>query len=160
MLDRPGPAPTLVFGYGNPARGDDALGPRMIEALEALRDVGRLPGVDLLTDFQPQVEHVLDLRDRNRVIFVDADLSRAPTTPDQAYRWLPVEPTPAIGWTSHQLSPGQLAGLLRRLYPDQHPRLRLLAIRGRDSALGAELSASARANLASAIGMLRGELAR
>ena len=60
--------PILIFGYGNPSRGDDAIGPLLIERLEILN----LPDVDLLTDFQLQVEHALDLRGRERVLFVDA----------------------------------------------------------------------------------------
>jgi hydrogenase maturation protease len=158
MADRADPAPILIFGYGNPARGDDALGPRLIEALAAEQARGRLPGVDLLTDFQPQIEHVLDLRQRRRVIFVDADLSQPASTPTPPWRWLAVHPDPDIGWTSHQLDPGQLAGLLHRLYPDQQPRLQLLAIRGRDVALDADLSDTAKAGLASALAMLMEEL--
>lgn len=78
MAEGVGVAPTLVFGYGNPSRGDDALGWRLIEQLDALRAAGRLAGVDLLSDFQLQIEHVLDLRGRTRVIFVDAELGEAP----------------------------------------------------------------------------------
>ena len=73
-LGRPGAdgavAPLLVIGIGNPSRGDDALGPACIEALEKLA----LPMVELLTDFQLQVEHVLDLARCSRVVFVDASL--------------------------------------------------------------------------------------
>ena len=69
-------APTLVFGIGNPSRGDDAIGPLMIERLEREQSAGRLSGVDLLTDFQLQPEHALDLRGRARVLFVDASLQR------------------------------------------------------------------------------------
>ena len=47
----------LVFGWGNPSRGDDALGPLFVDAVEAMK----LPGVECLTDFQLQVEHALDL---------------------------------------------------------------------------------------------------
>lgn len=65
------PAPILIIGIGNPSRGDDALGPLAIERLEALD----LAGVELLTDFQLQVEYALDLAGRRRVIFVDASVS-------------------------------------------------------------------------------------
>ncbi|MDP3326412.1 MAG: Ni/Fe hydrogenase, partial [Hydrogenophaga sp.] len=64
-------APLLVFGWGNPSRGDDALGPLLVEQLAGLAQMssGRL---ECLTDFQLQVEHALDLRGRERVLFVDA----------------------------------------------------------------------------------------
>ncbi|MBL8482901.1 MAG: Ni/Fe hydrogenase, partial [Rhodocyclaceae bacterium] len=44
-----------MFAWGNPGRGDDALGPLFAERIEALD----LPGVECLTDFQLQVEHAL-----------------------------------------------------------------------------------------------------
>ncbi len=65
------PAPWLVIAVGNPSRGDDALGPAL---LDRLRDaaVDAAGDVELLTDFQLQVEHALDLQHRRAVLFVDA----------------------------------------------------------------------------------------
>ena len=57
------PANTLVFAWGNPSRGDDALGPLFAEAVQAMN----LPQVECLTDFQLQVEHTLDLVGRQRI---------------------------------------------------------------------------------------------
>ena len=65
-------APLLVIAVGNRSRGDDALGPAL---LDGLRDDAAI-GVDLLEEFQLQVEHALDLVGRRGVLFVDA--SRAP----------------------------------------------------------------------------------
>jgi hydrogenase maturation protease len=61
----------LVLAVGNPSRGDDALGPAL---LERLRDAGvdAAGDVELLTDFQLQIEHALDLQGRQAVLFVDA----------------------------------------------------------------------------------------
>ena len=57
--------PVLLLGYGNPSRGDDALGPMLLEMLEADRRAGRAPdNFETLTDFQLQVEHALDLQRR------------------------------------------------------------------------------------------------
>ncbi|NEX15543.1 MAG: Ni/Fe hydrogenase [Halochromatium sp.] len=164
-------APILVLGYGNPSRGDDALGPLLIDRLQQLQVVGRLAGVELLTDFQPQIEHLLDLLGRERVIFVDA----APGL-SAPYRLLPVETTQSqtqpepqpepqsssalqvqdeaqiqpelqvLGWTSHRLTPGALAHLFRSLYGEP-PRLELLAIGAEAFELGAALSARAEQNL-------------
>jgi len=70
----------LVFGVGNPSRGDDALGPLFIERLEAWSaTAGDLPvALATLTDFQWQIEHALDLVDIDVVIFVDASVSASP----------------------------------------------------------------------------------
>ena len=76
-------APTLVIAVGNPERGDDALGPLLAERLAALG----MPGVEVLTDFQLQIEHTVDLARRAEVILVDASASGpAPFT------WRTVEP--------------------------------------------------------------------
>ena len=71
-------APVLVFACGNPSRGDDALGPAFIDRVEALLDEIRHAGeLELLTDFQLQAEHALDLVGREQVVFVDASVACA-----------------------------------------------------------------------------------
>jgi hydrogenase maturation protease len=138
------PEPVLVFGYGNPSRGDDALGPLIIEQLDALRRLDRLQGVDVLTDFQLQVEHVMDLIDRELVIFVDAAMAQV-----EPFRWIEVEPEVDASWSTHSLSPGALAGVYQHLYGPL-PRIRLLSVGGERFELGAELSAVAASNLQAA----------
>jgi hypothetical protein len=64
-----GTALVLVLGWGNPSRGDDALGPLFVERLS--RELGD-GAAAWLTDYQLQVEHALDLAGRRRVLFVDA----------------------------------------------------------------------------------------
>ena len=55
----------LVFAWGNPSRGDDALGPALVERLEAARPAHPEWGeLALLTDFQLQPEHA----DRKSVV--------------------------------------------------------------------------------------------
>ena len=48
----------LIFGYGNLSRGDDALGPLIIEYIEKNCF---FDGLEMITDFQLQIEHALDL---------------------------------------------------------------------------------------------------
>lgn len=146
------PAPILVFGVGNPSRGDDALGPRLIERLQALQADGGLSGVDLLTDFQLQIEHTLDLRGRERAIIVDAAIGL-----DGAFRLTPVEPASVLSWTTHSLTPAALASLFGSLFGTP-PRLEELAIGAAAFALGDALSALAARNLEPAIMRLIAEL--
>ncbi len=50
-------APVLIFTYGNPSRGDDALGLAMYDLLEKYKlETNKLENVDLLTDYQLQIE--------------------------------------------------------------------------------------------------------
>ena len=58
----------LVIGYGNTLRGDDGVGPRVAEAVEALK----LPGVRTFTCQQLSPEHAEMISQAARVVFVDA----------------------------------------------------------------------------------------
>ena len=68
----------LIVGIGNPSLGDDALGPLLIERLETLlaqEDPAAALNIELLSDFQLQIEHALDLLNRSLVLFVDAHVN-------------------------------------------------------------------------------------
>jgi len=142
VIDEPsglvaGPAaPILVFAWGNPSRGDDALGPLFAEAIEALR----LPGVECLTDFQLQVEHALDLRGRERVLFVDAATGLAP---DEAFLVSRLLPRRDASLTTHAVSPGMLLQVSLDLERRPPPPAWLLQIGGDRWELGAPLSTTA-----------------
>jgi len=143
--------PTLVFGWGNPSRGDDALGPLFVERIEALN----LPGVECLTDFQLQVEHALDLQGRSRVLFVDASLD-APAP----FRIEVIGPANDASFTTHAMSPQAVLQVYCDLNDEEPPPSWLLAIRGERFELGEELSASAAQNLDAALAWVRAWLAR
>lgn len=131
-------APILVFGWGNPARGDDALGPLFVERIEALK----LPDIDCLTDFQLQVEHALDLAGRQLVLFVDASLATEPP-----FTLNPVAPARNTHFSSHALSPEAVLQVYAELHDQEPPATFQLAIRGKTFELGSGLSAAARSNL-------------
>jgi hydrogenase maturation protease len=139
------PAPILIIGIGNPSRGDDALGPLLIERLEALA----LPDVELLTDFQLQVEFALDLQARRKVIFVDASLNAVPP-----FTFTPVVAAEDTSYSSHALSPSAVLHAYRKLFGEPPPSY-VLAIRGEAFELGEGLSVAAKNNLDAALGWLR-----
>ena len=147
------PAPTLIIGYGNPSRGDDALGPLALEALE--RHQANAGQIEYLTDFQLQIELVTDMAGRERVIFIDADVSLT-----QPFSFTPLQAqTDAFG-TSHALAPASLLGVYARFHACAAPPAFLLAIRGYQFELGAPLSGAARQNLDAAMLMLEAWLAQ
>ncbi|WP_341649827.1 hydrogenase maturation protease [Thauera humireducens] len=143
-------APILVFGWGNPARGDDALGPLFVEAVEAMG----LPGVECLTDFQLQVEHALDLEGRSRVLFVDASVD-AP----EPFGVEPVVARRDDSFTTHAMTPQAVLQVYRDLRGEPPPAW-LLGMRGERWALGDPLSASARRHLDAALHWARHWLTR
>lgn len=128
-------ASLLVLGYGNPSRGDDAVGPLLIDYLSTLA----LSDTELLTDFQLQVEHVLDLENRSLVLFIDAAVSQ-----QAAIRLLPVIPDPGFSISTHALTPQQLLGAYLKLSPKLPPACFLLAIKAAQFELGEDLSAEMR----------------
>ncbi|WP_045225462.1 hydrogenase maturation protease [Methyloterricola oryzae] len=130
----------LVFAYGNPSRGDDALGP---SALDHLADCAH-PGIELLGDFQLQVEHALDLEQRRLVLFIDADAScSAP------FRFIRLQPARDRSYTTHAMSPAAVLQVFEDLRGEPPPCF-LLGIRGYRFELGEPLSEAARANLEAA----------
>lgn len=139
------PAPILIIGIGNPSRGDDAIGPLAVERLEALD----LPGVELLTDFQLQVEHALDLVGRRAVIFIDATVAG-----EAAYTFEPLTPVAEQGATTHGFSPAAVLDVYRQYTDTPLPEAHVLAVRGFDFELGAPLSIAAARNLDTAVAML------
>jgi hydrogenase maturation protease len=135
-------APILIFGWGNPSRGDDALGPLFVERIEALK----LPGVMCLTDFQLQVEHALDLLGRRRVLFVDASIEAA-----APYRHSRLFPARDASFSTHAITPEAVMQVYVDLHDDDPPPCDLLAIRGEDFELGKPLSAAAVVHLDAAL---------
>lgn len=140
MNDAGGTPALLIIGIGNPSRGDDALGPLLIERLEALQ----LPDVELLTDFQLQVEYALDLRGRREVVFVDASLE-APAP----FTFLPAVAAEDASYSSHELSPGAVLHAYQKLFGEPPPAF-VLAIRGLVFELGEDLTDAARVHLEAA----------
>jgi hydrogenase maturation protease len=140
----------LLFGYGNPGRGDDALGPELVGCIAQLH----LAGVECQNDMQLQVEHVTDLADCDRVLFIDADMSCA-----EPYDFSEISAEKDGSYTSHAMSPTALLYAYRQVYGKDAPPAFLLRIRGYDFALGDPLTEQAAANLNAATRLVR-ELCR
>ncbi|WP_020393770.1 hydrogenase maturation protease [Thiolinea disciformis] len=140
------PAPILLFGYGNPGRGDDALGYLFIEAMNAKP----LPHVECLTDMQLQVEHITDLVGREKIIFIDADVSCA-----EPYVFEPLTAQQDCSYTSHAMTPAALLHAYQEVYQCEAPPAYLLRIRGYAFELGAGLSEGAMKNLGEAFNQVK-----
>lgn len=132
-------ARTLVFGWGNPSRGDDGLGPAFVG------EAARRHDVELLVDYQLQPEHALDLIGRERVLFVDAG-----TVTSEPFEVFTITPGPSVAVT-HHLSPGALLAAFERITGTPAPAAHVLAIRGASFSVGEGLSERARKNLEAAL---------
>jgi hydrogenase maturation protease len=138
--------PILIFTWGNPSRGDDAIGPQMYERLTG----EDLDDVDLLTDFQLQIEHTMDLQNRERIVFIDASVSAK--EPFEFYR---IEPAVDDSYTTHAMSPESLLATYEKVNGSAPPPAYMLAVRGYGFELGQPVSEQASTNLADAFGFIR-----
>jgi hydrogenase maturation protease len=139
-------APILVFAVGNESRGDDALGPLLLRELEGwAKAAGLDKRIELIEDYQLQVEHVTDLQERDAVLFVDADVSC-----DAPFHFSAIEASHDNSYTSHAMTPFALLHAYRQVYGADAPPSYLLRVRGYGFELGEALSDEASANLAHA----------
>ena len=129
--------PVLIFTWGNPSRGDDAIGPCIHDRLQA----ADLAGVDLLTDYQLQIENALDLESRERILFVDASASaQAP------FEFSTLQPDRDSSYTTHAMSPGALLSVFTQVNGQQPPPAFMLSVRGYEFGLGLPISGEAKRN--------------
>ena len=142
-LTRP---PILILAVGNPSRGDDALGPELAARLEA----AALPGVEVIVEFQLQVENALDLVGRERVIFIDAGTGTP--APFELRRAVPAAD---FLHTSHALSPEAVLATYERVTGEPPPESWVLCVRGEGFELGEGLSEAAIGHLEAAWQQLR-----
>jgi hydrogenase maturation protease len=134
--------PLLIFGYGNLSRGDDALGPLLLAHIErhcALEDI------ELLVDFQLQIEHALDLEHRTLVLFVDASVACT-----HAYSFTQLSPAKDTSYTSHAMSPAAVLAVHQSISKHPSPPCFLLSLRAEKFTLGDGLSLAAKTSLAMA----------
>lgn len=146
--------PLLVVTLGNPDRGDDAIGPLLARRLRAaLRAGAARSRVEILEACPLQVEHCLDLRGRERVVFVDA--ASGQQAPVRFERVAPSGAAPAF---THALEPAALLGVYRRVVGEAPPPAWALTVRGTSFGPGEPLGDDARECLEAAWSVLSGEL--
>lgn len=143
-------APVVVFAIGNPSRGDDALGPELYGRLEKwLEFEGLAAGFELIEDFQLQIEHVLDLQDRQLALFIDAG-ARTPAP----FTFERIVPATGIAHTTHELPPEAVLQVYRQTEGTEPPPAFVLCVSGECFELGEALSATASRNAEAAYSLL------
>ncbi len=122
---------TLIIGYGNQSRCDDGVGWFVLEQLAALK----LPGVELETAHQLEIEAAETISRYDAVIFVDAAI---PEAPEPIHRTV-VTPDFQSHAVAHYLTPADVLSLCKTLY-QREPKAVLFSIRGRDFNFGTTLT--------------------
>jgi len=134
-----------IFTWGNPSRGDDAIGPLLHREIEQLIAEFSLENIQLIEDFQLQPEHILDISGDACIVFIDASYQG-----DSAFQISQVNAAENIGYTSHALSPEALLTIYEKTQNKQSPPAFVLSVRGYCFALGAPLSKQAQKNIKAA----------
>lgn len=140
----------LVFGYGNPGRLDDGLGPVFAEKVEALS----LDCVTVDSNYQLTVEDADQIKDYDVVVFVDASVNCK-----EPFELSEVDPKSTMHFSSHFFMPGDVLGLAQELFKAE-TKAYMLAIRGYEfNEFGEWLSEKAQNNLEKAVEFFREKFA-
>lgn len=139
-MSRPG----LVIGCGNPGRGDDGIGPRLVELLEERAWQGSAT-VDLVAAFQLAPEHAADVAAHAWVVFADA----AADGPGP-FGVRPVVPSATAAFTTHIVEPAAVLALAEAGFGSRAAAW-LLSVRGLRFGAGEGLSRRAAENLEAAV---------
>lgn len=143
-------APLVVFAVGNPSRGDDAIGPVICGRLAKwLENENLADQVELIEDFQLNIEHALDLQGRELALFIDA----GENTP-APFIFAKIYPSTATGHTTHALSPEAVLQVYRQMESKEPPPSFVLCVRGEGFELGAELTPAALSGIDAAMPLL------
>ncbi len=109
------------------------------------QETGDLDDVDLLTDFQLQIEHALDLENRQYVLFVDAGVACA-----EPFELRRLQAERDDSFTTHAMSPAAVLAVYQQINQCDPPPAWLLTIRAYEFGLGLPISERARDNLQAA----------
>jgi hydrogenase maturation protease len=125
---------TLVYGYGNPGRGDDGLGPAIAEKIQAWVAENNVPGVDTDSNYQLNIEDAYNIKDYDIVIFADASYEDI-----EHFIIEKVTPDEKTAFNTHSVSAGFVLNLCNKMY-GKEPQVFLLHLKGYDFELKEELS--------------------
>ncbi|MEN6383806.1 MAG: hydrogenase maturation protease [Phycisphaerales bacterium] len=135
----------LLIGFGNPANGDDALGPAIAEIFEQKN----IPGLTVDCDYQLTVEDSSNAAENDIVIFADASLNC-----NEPFNFEPVKAKESGSFSSHSVEPCEVMALAEKLFNSKAKGF-ILAVRGYDfEQLKEGISEKAKSNLEKAAGFL------
>lgn len=143
------PLKILIYGYGNPGRGDDGLGNEFVEKMEQWARGNNISRIEFDSNYQLNVEDADTISDKDIVIFVDAS-----TEPIEDFCITRVAASEAsIEFTMHAVSASFVLDLCNRLF-SKNPVCYLLHIKGYQWELKEGLSSKAKVNLLKAFNYL------
>lgn len=139
------PTGLLVIGYGNTLRGDDGLGPKVVESVAGLA----LPDVRTLIAQQLSPEHADPISQAETVIFVDASVEESDTV-----QFRSLAPRESCQLLAHAADPRTMLALARDVF-GHAPQAWWLTVPARTLEFGESLSPAAQRGLEEAVKRIR-----
>jgi hydrogenase maturation protease len=139
----------LVYGYGNPGRQDDGLGVMLAEIVEAWGISRGYESLHTDSNYQLNLEDADALANHDLVIFADASGEDM-----EDFRLEVLEPSPAVEFTMHAVSPAFILHLCHQMF-DKKPETYLLHIRGYEWEFMGTMTEGARRNLEKAVAFVK-----
>lgn len=144
---------TLIYGYGNPGRQDDALGILCANAIEKWAKNEGLDWLAIETNYQLNIEDASTISEYEEVFFVDASQEEI-----DGVTLTEVVPNDAkIEFSMHALSPMYVLHLCHQIF-GVRPKTKLVHIKGFSWGFDEGLSREANKNLQKAILLLKEQL--
>ncbi len=109
-----------IYGFGNPGRQDDGMGPAIADRIEG----EKIAGVVTDSNYQLNIEDAHNISDSDVVVFVDASIDA-----DEPFTFSRIMPAAEITFTTHTMSPESVLALCKDIY-DRDIEAYVLAIKG------------------------------
>ena len=139
----------LLYGYGNPGRQDDGLGPRFIDKIKDWIEQEKIDSIKTDSNYQLNIEDANEIADKDLVIFIDASIE-----PIENFCITKVTPNSKIEFTMHAAAPSFILSLCNKLY-QKYPDTYLLHIKGYEWELKEELTEKGEKNLIAALEIMK-----
>jgi len=137
----------LLTAWGNTSRGDDALGPCLLQRLEAWAfSMGIAGRFEWVEDFQLQIEHALNLEGKTLALYVDAGQDTA-----APFSFSPISPLKQPWHTTHAMPPESVLAVFEQFTQKPPCPSFMLCLKGEDFGIREGLSAAAQNHLESAL---------
>ena len=144
----------LLYGYGNPGRKDDGLGPILVDLIEKWVIKNEIINISVDSNYQLNIEDAYTIRDYDIVIFIDASIEEI-----DDFIVTRVQPSDKVNYTMHSASPSFVLNLCNKIY-NYTPETYLLHIKGYEFQLEEGLSQRASKNLDEALRFIKRLLLR
>jgi len=141
---------TLVYGFGNPGRQDDALGIMLADEIENWAAAEGFDWISVDSNYQLNIEDAATIAEYQRIIFADASKEEN----IDSFLINKLQPSAQVEFTMHAVSPAFILHLCQSIY-DKHPEASLLHMKGYEWDLQEGLSPKALKNLKDATAALK-----